>query len=279
MNKLKIYSIRTKYFLALLLFFVVKAGFSQTNHYLMFDPIPSPTGLTSGSMMSNTYNPALLNKINSPMLSVSVAPSRFGLNELSPGYVMISYPISERFSMAMNGFGIGNDLYNEFSGGLQSSFSISEYLTIGAAFEYFRMSIKDFNEENSYQVHLGAVIDINDYLTTGVTVRNISGSHYSGGENTSLQYGSAGFGFVIAPEFHIDLGVQVSTLGQSGFAFSAAYTVENIIKLRIGALTSPRIATAAVSILALPYIDLNIMTTYHDILGWSHCFGISIYFE
>ena len=279
MNKIKIYLLRKKSLHLILLLLIAKTAISQTGVHLMNDPIPGSTGLTSISPMQKSYNPSVLIRTTKPALSVSISPSRFGLSELSPGYMLFSYPFSKDLTAAISGFGIGNELYNEISGGFHSAYSISENMAIGCSFEYYRLSIEDFKDDDSYQIHLGAVFDINDYMSAGVVVKNINNGHYQGGDKYTSQYGNLSMGFIIAKEFKLDAGVQISTIGQSGFSLAASYAIEKILKFRIAALSNPRIVSGGVSIVALPYIDIISMSNYHDFLGWSHSFGLSVYFE
>jgi hypothetical protein len=251
---------------------------SQNLNYLQFDPVISATGLTASNPAAYSYNPALLSYLKVPTLTLNAALSRFGLSELSPGYILFGMPVSDNFVTAITGFGIGNDLYNEFSGALHGAYSISEFMDIGVSVEYFRISIKDHQLDDSYQFHIGSNVRISDFMSAGVCVKNINNSYYLGGERTSGQQGAIGFGFLIADDLTFDLGMQVSTYGQSGLSLATLYTLENIINVRFSALTSPRIVSGSVSILAIPYIDLNILSSYHDIIGWSHSFGLSVYF-
>jgi hypothetical protein len=115
-------------------------------------------------------------------------------------------------------------------------------------------------------------------MSAGVCVKNINGSHYRGGDKTINQAAAVGFGFLLAEEFAVDIGLQVNTIGQSGISLAGLYTVEDILNFRLSALTSPRLVSGAVSVMALSYFDLNVISSYQDYLGWSHSFGLSVYF-
>jgi len=251
---------------------------SQNMNYLQFDPVITTTGLTASNTMAYSYNPSLFKKIDIPTLSLSAAPSRFGLSELSPGYIMFGLPVTDDLATAISGFVLGNELYSEFSGSLHGAYSISEFMDIGVSFEYFRLNIQNFQSDDSYQLHIGANVKISDLMTAGVCVKNINGSHYLGGDKTINQQAAVGFGFQLAEELAVDLGLQVNTIGQSGISLAGLYSVEDIFNLRLSALTSPRLVSGAVSILTLPYFDINVLSSYQDYLGWSHCFGLSVYF-
>jgi hypothetical protein len=271
-------TLRYTIILSLLFTFCTSHSQSQDMNYLQFDPVVTATGLTGSNSMSYFYNPALLNRIEVPTLSISAAPSRFGLSELSPGLIMFGLPISDDLVTAISGFAIGNDLYSEFSGSFHGAYSISEFMDIGASFEYFRLNIKDFQSDDSYQFHIGANVRISDLLSAGVCVKNINGNYYLGGDKTINQAAAVGFGFQLSEELAVDLGLQVNTIGQSGISLAGLYSMKDVFNLRLSALTSPRLISGAVSILALPYFDINILSSYHDYLGWGHSFGLSVYF-
>lgn len=262
----------------LIIFISVTIAKSQGLYYMQFDPVSSATGLTASNTMAYAYNPSLFTNVDVPTLVLSVAPSRFGISELSPGFVMLGLPVSDDFVTAFSGHTVGNSLYNEFSGSLHGAYSISEFMDIGASFEYFRLSIQDFRLDVSYQFHIGANVRISDLISAAVCVKNINGNHYLGGEKTINQAGAVGLGFHIAQDFTFDLGLQVSTMGQSGISLAGLYTVDDILNIRLSALTSPRIVSGAVSVLAIPYFDINLLSSYQDYLGWSNSFGLSVYF-
>jgi hypothetical protein len=271
-------ALRHTIILSILFIICISHARSQDMNYLQFDPVVTATGLTGSNSMSYFYNPSLLNRIEVPTLSFSAAPSRFGLSELSPGFMMFGLPVTDDLVTAISGFAIGNDLYSEFSGSLHGAYSISEFLDIGASFEYFQLHIKDYHSDDSYQFHIGANVRISDLLYAGVCVKNINGNHYFGGDKTIDQAAAVGFGFQLSEELAVDLGLQVNTIGQSGISLAGLYSMKDVFNLRLSALTSPRLVSGAVSILALPYFDINILSSYHDYLGWNHSFGLSVYF-
>ena len=122
------------FFILFLLNYTTTFSFNHKSNY--FDCIQNAVGRTSINDASIIQNPARLINFKNISLSFDISPSKFEMPELTPTLLFVGANINEDFSFAASLFGIGNNLYKEYSAAAHSAYRITNTFSIGASFEY-----------------------------------------------------------------------------------------------------------------------------------------------
>jgi hypothetical protein len=115
--------------------------------------IPNASGKSTLSELQFAQNPALFKNIDSSILAVGYTPSRFGLTELATSELLFGRRFSDELVFAAQVSGLGNELYNEFSGIIHASFKTTDNLTFGASAQLSRISFKNEESDFATQFH------------------------------------------------------------------------------------------------------------------------------
>jgi hypothetical protein len=262
---------------AVLFVFLYAGLHAQTIGLHCFDNIQSAVGNSSINEISFLQNPAQIYRIDSVSLSLGFAPSRFGMSELSPAILMFGKNMWDELIFAASVSGVGSELYNEFLAGVHGSYKLSKMLIFGGSIEYSRLGIKNYGSDNAIQFHLGGLLNLSEILTAGFAFQNISRASYYGGDKSANQRAVFGLGIKAMPDLFFDLDGIITLNRNSGMALAAKYNLEKILSFRLAYLTYPRSIEAGVRIHLLSYLDINGLLYYHDLLGYSQQYGVSLY--
>lgn len=265
--------------ISLELFFIFFIGnsYAQSVGLHGFDFIQSAVGNSSLTEISYLQNPAQINKIDSVTFALGFSPSRFGITELSPAILMFGEKFSEELTISFSITGVGSDLYNELSVAAHGSYRTGKMLVFGGSIEYSRLGIKNYGSENALQFNVGGLLCLSDILSAGFSFHNITRASYYGGDKTTNQKAIFGIGLKAMPDLFFDLDAIITLNRNSGMAISTKYRLENILSFRLAYLTYPRSFEAGARIHLLSFLDLNGILYYHDFLGYTQQFGVSLF--
>jgi hypothetical protein len=261
-------------FLQLLIIFCFNS-FSQTIGSAYLFNFPSSTCKAEINFNRKIQNPAQIWEFDSHIISSTVSPSRFGLKELTPAALFYSQPITKELSSAVSVFGLGNKLYNEFSGTIIGAYKFGDYTRLGVAIEYSRISISNYLPQDAYQIHIGGLIDLTDEITAGFTLRNLTRQNYFGGDKTSAQQAIFGLGLIPESNLSFDLDGIISLNKASGLAFAGKYIFEKLIAMRIAYLTNPASFEIGINLIAINTINISLLAQYHNYLGFSQIYSLT----
>ena len=225
--------------------------------------------------MSLTQNPAQLESIQSSALAVAYSPSRFGMPELSPSSLFYGQRINENIVSAATVMGVGNNLYNEFSAQMHTTVEFRNYITAGATVELSRINIAGYSTNYSYQIHIGGLVKLNESLTTGFCLRNLTRQYYYGGDNTIKQEALIGIGIKPASDFMIDFDTDIKLNLSTGFSVAGKYNYQDLLAVRLAVLTYPQTIEGSVSFKTIDNLSIHADLQYQEILGFSQLAGIS----
>lgn len=233
--------------------------------------LPDASGITLAAPFSSQANPALLAALDSSALVVAVAPSRFGLSELSQGDILYAHS-TQTVTYAGMVRGIGNSLYNELSATGFFALAPSPTFDAGIAIELDRLGIRNYPTQTAFQLHLGMRLHLTPSLSSGIALHNLTRAHWIGGDNTVEQTALFSLGSQLSSDIAAAASILVQLNHASSFILTVSHDVLSTVHLRLGVQTYPRSAEGTV----LWYIGNTAFIgtlLYHDELGISQRIG------
>ena len=259
----------------IIFFLEINSSNSQTIEQKFINSIQSPTGITTVSDISLIQNPAGLSVIDSNLFCINFVPNKFGLKELNSMLIFFAHKIDDGWTAGISTFGTGNELYNEFSGALHTSVTLSEKLILGGSLEVSRISIKGNLPDLLIQGNIGAVIKFSPQLISGFSLSNITRSYYEYGANTVNQQAILGVGLIPAEDLFLELATVITINQNSGVSVSGKYNLINFLAVRLAYLTNPQILELGCNFNLSSKFKLITSASYHNYLGFSQQIGFS----
>ncbi len=199
------------------------------------------------------------------------------MSELSSASLYSRVNIIDNAFFGVNAQVLGQDLYNEFS--LNTSFAYDfKNFFIGVSCEYDRIKIKNFSNEARLIANIGGIVRINEYLTSGFSLKNLRGRGFGGDSESALRQGFFGVGINVDESFKCGVDAIINFEHNSGLALSAKYIILNLISVKAAFLTNPRIMDFGVSLRAFGGFNLYSYLSYHDELGFDKKLGLEFNF-
>jgi len=259
------------------LFFLVNLSIAQTDYSLYINSINNSVGKTAITECSYLQNPAQFKYADETIISFSISPSKFGINDLTPFLAMACNRFSDKITAGTSFFSIGNKLWNEFSFSAFSAYQFGDKISIAADVQYSRIHIQNYSEENLLFVNVGSVIDISSELSAGFYLSNFLRSNYSLSENNIPQYGIFGVGYEPIENLTFDLDAIIRINEKSGFNFAGSYNFENIVKARLAYQSNPSAIEFAASSFLWDWIRVYVGIYHHNTLGIAQNFSVSVF--
>lgn len=128
----------------------------------------------------SSANPAAFTVAGNACLSVSVAPSPFGLADLSSSELYFGYRIDDRIAVSAELCGMAGPLYSCLGPKASIKYAITDgfVLGLGAGVSYQRF--KDYGSRASGYCDIGSAISIADGISAGISINNIGCDGYNG---------------------------------------------------------------------------------------------------
>ncbi len=250
-------------------------SFSYLLNNSIFSSSKGSTEKTNISELSVINHPALLSLVDSACISGMLSYSKFNLPELSPFVLSYATKVSENLSSGISFAGIGNNLYNEFTGSAGIAYSSNKLINIGISADFGRVGIKDYGNRYIFSLNVSSIIALSNAFSAGFSLSNILGN-----ENLAeyQRYLVLGFGYQAMKDLSFDLSANVVINKTSGLSFSTKYQFSPDISARLGLLTNPEILDLEVRTCLSNSFSLLLGLEYHQRLGFSNQFGIGYYF-
>lgn len=213
-------------------------------------------------------NSAKLFNKDSTIYGLSVSPSNFGLSELNSGNIFIIKKINEKINIGSILYGMGGNLYNEFSLSSDIAYSLDDKLHFGTGLEVSRLTIKDFNSNYSVLWNLGAIIKISEKIYSGISMLNLLRQTYSEDDKTTYQRAIIG---IAANAMNTDFEIAgvINLNHSSGFVFGISKKLFNSLNICISVATEPQSISFGIDYFIFKNLNLNINILYHQELGLS----------
>ncbi|MCX6154366.1 MAG: hypothetical protein NT007_09410 [Candidatus Kapabacteria bacterium] len=238
----------------------------SASDYFYFNNIQNSVGLTSLESHYYSQNPAQLVNANNSV-SFWAKPIASGLPELNIINLGTKLKIDSNFTVALDLNGIVNNLYSEFSPNLSLSYKYIDKLSAGANLTYNLMGVKNFKSCSFFSFDIGAIIFLNDYLSTGFVLRNINRGSYLGGNSLVNQTVICGFGIKANDDFLIDIDWHIKISQYSGLSLAGKYKLYKAFYIRLAYLTNPNSFETGISIGFTKDFNLNYNFCYDMNLG------------
>ncbi|MFN8361597.1 MAG: hypothetical protein U0264_16945 [Candidatus Kapaibacterium sp.] len=247
---------------------------------LLTAPIPSlhtATGRTALTELSCTANPALSLMPDSSFIGALAVPSRFGMQELQLGSLLMGSRITDNIGVIGGAGGLSNELYTEFSGILGGSMRLGTDFVVGISAEYSRSTFTNFSSVSMLQINTGALLTISPVLKAGVSVSNILRGSYDPESRLIRQTIRLGLGVELLPTLLVDADASIALSEYSGVTLAARYDALEAVRCRLAVSTAPRMAELSVALRPLNAITVVATGHYHDVLGLSEQLGVVWY--
>jgi len=178
---------------------------------------------------------------------------------------------SGTFGVTIQNFGI-ND-YNEQKIGLAYARKLFDKLSMGVQFDLINTRITNYGSAAVFTFEIGFVAPINKELTVGARI--FSPMRVAITEEEDVP-GLMGIGFSYHPSKKVFLNGEVEKGIDTDLSIRAGveYQIHSVVSLRLGGAANPTLATFGLGFKISDQFNMDIATTYHQVLGLSPGIGI-----
>lgn len=226
-------------------------------------------GLIETSPDKFISNPAKLKFIDSNQIGLSISPSMFGLKELNSGNVFYNHKINEQFIVGSTIYGMGGELYNEFSIAGDVAYLLDDRFTFGVSAEYCRLTVKNFSSYNNIFITLGSAVNISENIIAGISMNNLLRQSYSDEDNTIEQRALIGIALNADNNFIYEVCGIINLNRSSGFLFGIRKELFKALDIKFSVGTAPRSIEMSFDYLLYDYLSLNFNLFYDQNLGFN----------
>jgi hypothetical protein len=219
-----------------------------------------------------------MSEIDTGFVFISYSPSKFGIKALSPGIIMGGYKLSNVITATAGFYGIGNEIFSEYSflGGV--AWAPGPYFQLGLSAEYLGINFKGFSSDAQLKLNLGGRIKLTDEIDAGVSLMNINRGHYEGGDETAVQTAVMGIGYDVIDNIELGINGIVRINSSSGFSINGKFNPLDDVGLLITYLSQPQMVSLGINWASADWISVSFMIYYHNYLGFVNNPGLSFYF-
>ncbi len=185
-------------------------------------------------------NPAKLRFSEAGNIGMSISPSVFGLKELNSGNIFYSGKLNDKFLYGASLYGMGGELYNEFSGSLDMAYLLDDRFTFGISAEMSRLFVKDFNSHYNLLLTAGSIINISENIAGGVAVNNLLRQSYGNIEKAIYQQALIGLAVKSRLDFIFEISGVINLNNSSGVIFGMRRNILDIADIRMSVGTQPK---------------------------------------
>lgn len=214
-------------------------------------------------------NAAAMALDTSDFLIVHSKPSRFGISELSPFMLMTSIELDSNRIFGANISGLGGELYSEVSAELRFAQKVGNILSLGASFEYSRLSIKNYGLESIGMFNIGALLSLSNDLKAGFLLRNLLRNYTSESDKSVYQQSVIGISYKISPELFVDVDASVVINSNTSLGIGFKYIPHEEIAVRSAFRSNPNLLEMAVLTKIFSETHLLLGFEYNEIFGIS----------
>lgn len=225
------------------------------------------------NVFSLFINPAALCEIKSAQAGIYYSPAPFGLNELSVGYLGLTFPTSN-FSCGIGIMDYGYSLYKENAVYLSVAQKYFNKTNFGISLVYNWFHIKNYGSKGTAALNMGIIIPLVDFIDFAISVENIkmSGINYKD-SNLPLKIKS-GLNLYI-DEFSLFFLIEKEMEYEPVFCFGLEYYPIDIVALRVGVGENPSRISAGIGII-YKIINVNFALSSHGDLGQTQSLDLII---
>ncbi len=178
---------------------------------------------------------------------------------------------SGTFGLTIQNYGITD--YNEQKVGLSYARKLFDKLSMGVQFDFLNTRITDYGSAAIFTFEIGFVAPINKELTVGARIFSPMRVTISEEEDVP---GLLGIGFSYHPSKKVTFNGEVEKGIDTDLSIRAGieYHIHPVVSLRVGGAANPTLATFGLGFRISDQFNIDIATTYHQVLGLSPGIGI-----
>ncbi len=229
------------------------------------------TGISNQDIHSIFSNIAGLAFLNGTQFAV-FGEQRFAGTGISNLAVGAAHSLgSGTFGLTIQNYGITD--YNEQKIGLSYARKLFEKLSIGVQFDFLNTRITDYGSAAVFTFEFGFVAPINKELTVGGRIYSPMRVTLTDEEDVP---GLLGIGFSYHPSKKVTFNGEVEKGIDTDLSVRAGieYHIHSVVSLRVGGAANPTLATFGLGFRINDQFNIDIATTYHQVLGLSPGIGI-----
>lgn len=219
-------------------------------------------------------NPAGLNQLTNTEIGIYHSPAPFGLTELSNTFIAVQHP----FDFGSLGFGIksyGFELYRETGFTLAYSNNFFDNIYTGVSIEMQRVTIQNYGSDNAFMINVGGVYFLSEEFSTGFSLMNLNRATIGNEKSQRAVTMKMGLGYYPIKNLQLFAAIEKESDRNSTLCYGISFSPINEISLRTGISNVPKRFTAGIG-LNYSFFEIEYAMGYHQILGYSHQFGIVI---
>jgi hypothetical protein len=235
------------------------------------------SGALGGSALGLFLNPAIAGDHTLRMLSVSIAPKRFGLDELTETSGVYIEPTSVG-TFALSGVRFGFQLYRELTIGFSYARQVSDRMILGVRANYFSLSIQNYGSDQTLGFDAGGAIVLSSDLRWDFSAFNVNGPTIGEASERLPQGYWTALSYNPLDEVTLTADLFQDIRHPASLRFGVGYTIFNMLFLQCGTSLEPSMLDAGVGF-KLALISLGYQMSLHSILGITHRFSVSIFPE
>lgn len=224
------------------------------------------------------HNPAALSKLKATSIGLAYE-NRFLLKELQTQAFVVAHPLKVGV-LSIGTQMYGYQLYRSTRAGIGYSMNLSENLSVGAQINYQNLRIENYGSKSTVTGELGLLAKLSPKVDLGFSVSNFNRAKLS-----LYQDDRFSTCFRLGLNYQLNdkvlILVELEKEVESKIRPKAAVEYELIRKfyLRFGAAYNPVELTGGFSYHFQQRIKLDLGSAWHQFLGWSPHFSISIDFN
>jgi hypothetical protein len=228
-----------------------------------------------GNTMDAALNPAVLYGAKIHSVSISATPARFGLTELS------SYEVCYNRNLSILNAGIraslfGFELYKEMLFGITLSNDFLNNFHAGININYHEITIKNYGTSGTASLDAGLNYNIRKRFSIGFSFINLNSADI-GGDKLD-QETNVGLSYQALDNFLISFRIEKNILYDANYNAGLEYKIAPELAIRLGINSEPEIFFGGVGF-KHSSLTFDYAYSFHNILGNTHSFSISMNFE
>ncbi len=232
------------------------------------------TGLSSFHSY-NFDNPSLTPMDSNNILSLSVSPGLFNMEELQQNQILSNIMLIRNLNLSIEYIGINNNLFTDNTISSSISYVFNSIFQLGVSCNYNMYVVPNYSNTTSMILNIGGRVKLDKSLYAGFIIKNINRAIIAKDRNPE-QIAKMGLAYKINENFVIESEASINIAKSSAISLATRYDIDNYIALRLAYISNPQIVSFGtnIRIFDLYYINYNI--NYNNILGYTHSFGLSL---
>jgi len=225
------------------------------------------------SLWSISFNPGGLSLLVGTQTSVSYAPQRFGLKEVSSSSLALATPF-EFGTIAASVHRYGYEAYNELSSSLSFAKNFTS-IALGIAVHYNTLSILRYGNDATLGIDVGILAFASENVSVGFSATNINAPTIAQKKERLPQLFSIGVSYHPMNVFTVAVGAEKDVRYKISPNVAIEYFPIDELALRVGVSDEPTLFNGGLGI-SIHSITLDYTSSSHQVLGLTHYITVTM---